>query len=329
MITVKIFVNTNDEHIEEIKSQLDALQKPYPHQIVWIKVDQDQVLKEKYGHKTPFLETGPYSLNYPFQEMDLRVTLGAAIDRQRRLEEDGDEGYKTRLARGANISKTDRFSMWLANHYMVIFNLLLAIYVGLPFMAPVLEKNGPAGAANVIYKIYSPLCHQLAFRSWFLFGEQPYYPRTLAEIPGLKTFSRATGLDENDVLVARNYIGDPVHGYKVAFCERDVAIYGSLLLFGVVFSLTGKKIRPLPWYIWIFIGILPIGLDGGSQLTSLIPINLSWLPIRESNPILRSITGILFGLTTAWYGFPMIEESMRETKRILLTKFAVVTRNTD
>lgn len=327
MITVKIFIQAGDERINDITSQMDILQPVYPHQLVWVDIDQDPVLLEKYSAKSPFLEAGPYSLHYPFNETDLRVTLGAASDRQRRLEEDGDTAYKTRIARGAKISNTDRFSMWLANHYMIVFNLLLAIYVGLPFLAPILEKNNASGPANVIYKIYSPLCHQLAYRSWFLFGEQPYYPRSLAEIPGLKTFTQATGIDETDTLAARNYIGDPIHGYKVAICERDVAIYGSMLFFGIMFSLSGRKMKPLPWYLWLIIGILPIGLDGGSQLFGLLPLQISWLPIRESNPILRSITGALFGLTTAWYGYPLIEESMRETKRILLTKIAVLNRN--
>ena len=41
------------------------------------------------------------------------------------------------------------------------------------------------GAANVVYKMYSPLCHQWAFRSFFLFGEQAYYPHAAAGIPGV------------------------------------------------------------------------------------------------------------------------------------------------
>lgn len=327
MITVKLFISLPDERLEEIKAHFAALEAQYPHKLVVIDVEKDAALKESYKEKIPFMEAGPYSLHFPFQEMDLRVTLGAALDRQKRLEEDGDAGYKIRLARGASISKTDRFSMWLANHYMVVFNFLLLLYVGLPFLAPVLEENGAQVPANIIYKIYGPLCHQLAFRSWFLFGEQPYYPRALAGISGVQTFSQATGIDENNLMDARNYVGDPVHGYKVAICERDVAIYGSLLLFGVIFSMTGHKIKPLPWYVWLVIGILPMGLDGGSQLPALMAIHLNWLPLRESTPVLRTITGALFGLTTGWYGYPLVEESMKETKRILLTKFAVVARN--
>ena len=75
------------------------------------------------------------------------------------------------------------------------------------------------------------------------------------------------------MFTARKYIGDEQVGYKVAYCERDVAIYGAILLFGVLFSLTGKRIPALPWYLWILIGIVPIGLDGFSQLVSQPPLN--------------------------------------------------------
>jgi hypothetical protein len=34
------------------------------------------------------------------------------------------------------------------------------------------------------------------------------------------------------------------------------------------------------------------------------------------------LTGGLFGLTTAWFGFPVIEETMEETRQILAAKRA-------
>jgi uncharacterized membrane protein len=121
-------------------------------------------------------------------------------------------------------------------------------------------------------------------------------------------------------------------GYKVAFCQRDVAIYGSILLFGIVFSLFRKKIKSYPWsiYLWVLIGIIPIAIDGFSQLPSLITTSLpAWMPIRESTPFLRTLTGGLFGLMTAYYVYPVIEETMLETRKLMAHKLAVVsqTRN--
>jgi uncharacterized membrane protein len=96
-----------------------------------------------------------------------------------------------------------------------------------------------------------------------------------------------------------------------------------MLLFGLVFALSGRKIPPLPLVIWVIVGILPIGLDGGSQLVSQAGW-FSWFPYRESTPLLRSLTGALFGFTTAWFGFPVIEETMEETRRLLAVKRARV-----
>jgi uncharacterized membrane protein len=65
---------------------------------------------------------------------------------------------------------------------------------------------------------------------------------------------------------------------------------------------------------------MPIGLDGFSQLPGLAGNMPAWVPIRESTPLLRVITGALFGGTTAWYLFPLLEESMRETRALLGVK---------
>jgi uncharacterized membrane protein len=114
-------------------------------------------------------------------------------------------------------------------------------------------------------------------------------------------------------------------GYKVALCERDVAIYGAMLLFGLLYAATGRRLRGLHWLVWILFFLGPIGLDGFSQLFS--QLNLTWLaqvlPYRESTPFLRVLTGGLFGFGTAWFAVPNIEESMRETRQIFIKKSAV------
>ena len=171
--------------------------------------------------------------------------------------------------------------------------------------------------ATVIYRFYGLVCHQLAFRSWFIFGEQAAYPREAAGVDNLLPYGIATGLSEDDELAARQFVGDPKVGYKVALCERDVAIYGGILLFGLIFTLTGKRIKPLPWYLWLMVGIVPIAIDG---LLSQPPLNM--FPYRESTPFLRSVTGFLFGFTTAWFGYPIVEESMQDVRRYYGQKIA-------
>ena len=221
------------------------------------------------------------------------------------------------------VTGSDRFTFWFSQKYMLVFILIISIYVGTPFIAPVLMEAGMDTPARIIYMIYSPLCHQLAFRSWFLFGEQPVYPLEIAHVDDLVPYEEYTNQTKVDLLGARNFVGNETMGYKVALCERDVAIYVALLIFAIVFVISGRKIRGLPWYLWIAIGLVPIGLDGLSQLPSLASGLIPFIPIiRESTPILRTITGVLFGFCTGWYMFPLIEESMNETSQIVKNKYS-------
>jgi len=129
-----------------------------------------------------------------------------------------------------------------------------------------------------------------------------------------------------DLEYARDFIGNKVVGYKVAICERDVAIYGSLAFFGFVFQLTGKKIKKLHWYWWFIFALIPIALDGSSQIPSLSSGWPAWVPLRESTPFLRILTGSLFGIGTGWYMYPLMEESMKETRIMLNRKFNIINK---
>jgi uncharacterized membrane protein len=146
-------------------------------------------------------------------------------------------------------------------------------------------------------------------------------------VEGIQSFTQATGLSEGstdaELLAARWFLGNPQVGYKVALCERDMAIYGAMFLFGILYALTNKRIPPLPWQIWLLVGILPVAIDGLSQLLSQPPF--AFWDFRESTPIFRTLTGFLFGFTTAWYGFTLIEASMKDTRRSLLERKARLT----
>jgi len=99
---------------------------------------------------------------------------------------------------------------------------------------------------------------------------------------------------------------------------------GAMALFGLIFAATNRRLPKLNWMIWVLVGVFPIGLDGFSQLFSQIPSTFiqSFLPYRESTPFLRVLTGFLFGFATAWFMFPLIEETMVDTRRMLSRKFA-------
>ena len=330
MINVTLYYHPNNPESQKVIDTLQALSDRFPHNLILIDVDTDPDLKQRFAGQTPMVRVGPYLLRQNFTQADLEVALGAAGDRAERLIETEDKGYQQRIERGRKFSRTDQVANWFSHHYLALFNVFLFFYLGLPFAAPVLMKEGLQAPAKFIYTIYSPLCHQLAFRSWFLFGEQAYYPRSLADISGVMTYESIMGLDpaanektDTFILDARGFLGNDTVGYKVAICERDVAMYGALLLFGLIYAISGKRIKPVKWYLWLIIGTFPIALDGFSQLPALVA-GLPDIINRESTPFLRTLTGALFGLMTAWYLYPLIEASMKETRSMFAYKKSVV-----
>jgi uncharacterized membrane protein len=88
--------------------------------------------------------------------------------------------------------------------------------------------------------------------------------------------------------------------HPIAFCQRDLAIYGTIFFAGLAYNSMRLRLRPLSWKVWL-LAALPMALDGATQLTGL----------RESVWELRSITGILFGVSTVWLLFPTIDTMMR------------------
>lgn len=184
----------------------------------------------------------------------------------------------------------DKLIFQLARHWLFLANLVWGLYVGLPILAPVLMLTGHLWLGNLIHTAYKVACHQMPWRSFFIGGPRMVY--TYEELVALV----------GPALTLR-YAGDATIGYAVAICQRDVAIYGAILLAGLVFGLVRRWLKPLP--IWAFVLLLvPMGIDGITQLFGL----------RESNWQLRVITGALFGLASVWLAYPYLEEGMRDIR---------------
>ncbi len=244
------------------------------------------------------------------------------------------------------VIRVDKAVYWFSKHWLAFFNVVLAFYVGLPILAPVLMNAGATGPANVIYTLYKPMCHQMATRSYFLFGEQYAYPRDIAGAnltpieaytPNLPEYQ---DIDPNNwvdfyLLAGREFIGNEQLGYKMALCERDMGIYTFILVGGLLYAMLRRRftIRPLPLLFFILIGLLPIALDGFSQLfgyystplDSSVPTGFlaqvqRIFPLRESTPFLRTATGALFGLMLAWLAYPHVDAGMRITEKDLAAK---------
>ncbi len=101
-------------------------------------------------------------------------------------------------------------------------------------------------------------------------------------------------------LPSRSYF---IFGQQMAFCHRDTAIYASLFLAVILFGFVRHRIKPLPWQVYIAF-IAPMALDGITQLFGL----------RTSNWQLRTITGVLFGIGSAWLALPYLEEAFQDIR---------------
>lgn len=313
MIDVTFFTRDECSLCDEALAALDDLREKIDFELAIIDVDSDPAIKQKYLHAVPVLEIGPYTLKAPFTKQDIEVSLRAATASAKQRKKAKPVENKGRALR------LNKLLHSFSRHWLVVANLIVLLYVGMPFSAPMLMKAGLERPASWLYTLYSPMCHQLGFRSWFLFGDQAAYPREIAGT-SLTSFAEATGLDEGDLSAARKFVGNEVVGYKVALCERDVAIYGGIFLGGLAFALVRTKLKPLPVWIWILVGIMPIAVDGGTQLLSVISF-LSF-PVRESTPFLRTFTGLLFGVMNVWLAYPYVEESMIETRALIAAKLA-------
>lgn len=227
----------------------------------------------------------------------------------------------------------DRILYTLARRWLLFLNLAVGIYVGLPILAPVLMNAGLTGPANLLYRAYSPMCHQLASRSFFLFGEQPAYPREIAGsdltpieayMPGIPEFATASPDPEQwgtFLVPARAFRGNEQMGYKMALCQRDISIYLSMLIGGLIYGVVRRRgpVRPLPFWLFLIIGLGPIALDGFSQLFSQMFVGLgaeslaNLIPLRESSPLLRSLTGAIMGLSIVWLLYPRLDDQFTMT----------------
>lgn len=178
------------------------------------------------------------------------------------------------------------------------------------FLPPVLAKLGHYQAAQVGYWMYRPLCHEKGYRSVFLFGDQRIYPlRTAATAPNILNYEMVSENGKASYRAAGEWIGNESAGYKIALCQRDLAILSTMLIFTAVYLMSRSRIQRLPIWAWIVFGCLPMAIDGGSQY---IPLRFSLDgPFRESSWQLRVLTGALFGLCTAWTAIPYLN-----TKRV-------------
>ncbi len=185
------------------------------------------------------------------------------------------------------------FGTFIIKHWLTVVNVMLFLFI-VPsiLLYPFFMSTGNptlATIAQLIKGVYGPpVCHQLPERSLFIFG------------------------------------------YQMALCSRCFAIYVSFLAGGLLFYLIRNRLKPFHIGYYILFCI-PMAIDGFAQLFG-VPIprgigpgmELIWTQL--SNNDLRIITGALFGLGSALFVLPymqqvfeMAEEAPKEQKTLAST----------
>jgi uncharacterized membrane protein len=221
-----------------------------------------------------------------------------------------------------------RVVMGIARHWLLIANLLIALWVGLPWLAPVFMHLGWNSAGRVVYLLYSFQCHQLPERSYFLFGRELTY--SLSEI-------QSAWQTTTDPFILRQFIGNSEMGWKVAWSDRMVSMYTSILFGGLPYGLVRKRQKPLSFWKFAIL-LLPMAIDGSTHLMSDLQgigqgfrdTNI-WLQILTNNTFstafyqgdalgsfnswMRLITGLLFGIALVAFAYPYINDSFADIVR--------------
>jgi uncharacterized membrane protein len=193
----------------------------------------------------------------------------------------------------------DKAIFKLAKHWLALANLIWGLYVGLPLLAPVLMDVGWTVPAKAIYTLYRPACHQRPERSYFYGGQATVY--SVEEL-------EAAGVDTDPFVRA---IGNEHVGWKVAFCERDVAIYGSIFLTGIAYALLRRDLIAKRMSLRVFaLFLVPMAIDGILQLFG----------FYESTWVMRTLTGAVFGIGAVLFAYPYVEEGFADVRKTINRK---------
>lgn len=225
----------------------------------------------------------------------------------------------------------------ISKHWLTIFLVVFGLWNIVPFLAPVFMKVGWEGGGKAVYTAYAPFCHQMAQRSFFFFGDQVMYNAN--ELPVAVSDTSA------DMLIFRRYRGDEQFGWKVAWSDRMVYMYGSIWFIALLYAILRRYRQPRPISIILFgILLLPMLLDGGTHalsdfggLTAGFRYTNNWLAtltgnafpsgfyvgdsLGSFNALMRLFSGVTFGIACVWLLFPYIDRSMQTTEHQISKRY--------
>lgn len=253
---------------------------------------------------------------------------------------------KTRAAEQRN-RRAVRFlqlSRWLFEHWIIVFSTAFGVLMFAPFIAPLFMNLGWVTPARLIYSFYSVLCHQMAQRSFFLFGPQQSVAMYNTNQLPLTVGGTNTPVDMETL---REFLGNAALGWKVAWSDRMVYMYNAFWISGMAFGVLRRRypIRALSLFGFVLF-LVPMAIDGTTHFLSDLTSGLSagfrydnqwlatltghvlpqWFYVGDAfgsfNSWMRLFTGLCFGIGVAWFMFPRIDDAIQDAISVVHEKLA-------
>lgn len=227
------------------------------------------------------------------------------------------------LARGPVIF-LQKLILGLSRYWYTLAILLAFGILGLAFLAPALMAAGEPQAGLTVYRWLAPHDHQLPQRSYFLFGAGA----------AVQSYSReqiiAWGADPGNL---RAFVGNPEIGFKMGLNHRMTAIFIAIFLGGLWWG--GRRGHPRLDLVWLLLLSLPLLADGLSHTASersglgfravngwaatltggaFSPEFYTGSTIGSLNWLLRTVTGLLFGLGLVWFLFTYLSNRFAQIR---------------
>ncbi len=173
-----------------------------------------------------------------------------------------------------------------------IYIAILALFTLPILITPLLAASGNPVAPG-LYWFYGLTCHQMVSRAIC------YFPGA-----GISDCTESSELVPYRIFQVEK---GRMEGYAFPVCSRDIGIYLSALFSGILaFFLKKADESEVPNPIWFMLALVPIAIDGGTQLIGL----------RESTNFLRLLTGAIAGFAFSFYCIPLMNRAFSKTGKV-------------
>ncbi|MFL5732456.1 MAG: DUF2085 domain-containing protein [Chloroflexia bacterium] len=286
---VTVYTKPGCHLCEDLLDLLDRMAPQYNLQVTEVNILDDMALYDAFHEEIPVLdiEDGRLGrLKAPIDEPSLRTAFEVA---RRGLS----TGGRSVVTTPKPDPLVDRIARYIGRHWLMLVSIVLGIFVGLPWLAPIFAALGWWNVANPIYTAYALTCHQLPERAGTVFGYQvAFCYRNTALYGGTFFFGLLYAAALSDKWPRLRWMKTPIPWWGAALLVLPMAVDGMTHLLGLRDNMANMVADPSFGAFYI-----------GSQ-----PFSLNWW--------LRIITGLLAALGVVWFAYPRMERAVEDAENM-------------